>query len=86
MTLSKHILTVASSATVLCSAVYFQMVAMNDLNPNMHRRAETLPSSSQVKLFNDKLHLMRCTDHKNGTPFEARRPRFVYIIYFKAAP
>ena len=31
----------------------------------------------EPKLFNFKLCLMRRTDHKNGTPSVARRPRLV---------
>ena len=34
------------------------------------------------KLFDFKLCLMRHTDHKNGSPSEARRSRFVITIYF----
>ena len=36
---------------------------------------------SKPKLFNVKLRLMRHTDHKNGTPSEASRPKLVnYIV------
>ena len=31
------------------------------------------------KVFEVKLRLMRQTDHKNGTPSKARRPRLVSI-------
>ena len=34
------------------------------------------------KFFDFKLCLMRYTDHKNGTPNEGRRSRFVITIYF----
>ena len=40
-------------------------------------RVRTTGPLHELKLFNFKLCLMRRTDHKNGTPSVARRPRLV---------
>ena len=42
-------------------------------------RDRTTGPFHEPKLFNFKLCLMRRTDHKNGTPSVARRPRLFYI-------
>ena len=44
-------------------------------------RVRTTGPLHEPKLFNFKLCLMRRTDHKNGTPSVARRPRLVSLYF-----